>query len=148
MTSSPATNPGLQAQRVRAVADSIMAQTAPYPPTPGARYLLPCPLLGTGGLYEYVLVDAAQARQWLLSGPCVSYVTHPLLRLALERLVGIVTPLPTREPWPVLGYHDDALVFQVEGYETLPQHLRGSSQRLRTLLEEGRWTLGLLRKLA
>lgn len=118
------------------------------PQAAGERYVLPCPLLGLGGLYEYVLVDAAQACQWLLAGPCRSWMTHPLLRRALEQLVGVASPWPCHDPWPVLGYHDDALIFQVEGYETLPQQLRGSSQRVTRLLKEGRWTLGLLRRLA
>ncbi|HSF31910.1 MAG TPA: hypothetical protein VLK82_15710 [Candidatus Tectomicrobia bacterium] len=121
---------------------------ARYPKAPGERFLLPCPLLGAGGLYEYVLIDAAQACRWLLAGPARSYLTHPLLRRALEQLVGIMTPWPCRDPWPVLGFHDDAMVFQVQGYETLPQQLRGSSQRITRLLEEEQWTLGLLRRLA
>lgn len=123
-------------------------EPARYPAPPGERYLLPCPLFSVGGLYEYVLVDVEQARRWLLAGPCRSWLTHPLLRRALERLVGLVTPWPCREPWPVIGYHDDCLLFQVEGYETLPQQLRGSSARITRMLEEERWTLGLLRRLA
>lgn len=144
MTPGRLTNPA----EVRAVADAIIAQPAQGAEAPGRRYLLPCPLLGTGGVFDYELIDAAQARQWLLAGPCRSWLTHPLLRWALETLVEIVTPWPCRAPWPVLGYHDAALLFQVEGYETLPQQLRGSSQRITRLIEEERWTLGLLRRLA
>ena len=114
----------------------------------GIRYLLPCTMLGDGGLWEYVLIDPVQARRWLEAGPCVSYVTHPLLRLALERVLGVETPLPVRGPWPPLGYEDDALIWSVEHYETLPQQLAGCSRRLRQLLDEERYTLGLLRKLA
>lgn len=119
-----------------------------YPETYGQRYLLPCPILGLGGLYEYCLIDAREARRWLESGPYRSFVTHPLLRLALERLCAVETSLPVRLPWPVLGYHDDALVFQVSNYETLPQQLTGCSTLLRQMIDQGAYTLGLLRRLA
>ena len=119
-----------------------------YPEAQGTRYLLPCTLLGMGGLYEYVLIDAVGARRWLEAGPVTSYLTHPLLRLALDRVVGVETPTPRRGPWPVIGYQDDALCFVVERYETLPQQLAGCSTLLRQLLEEERFSLGLLRRLA
>lgn len=115
----------------------------------GQRYLLPCHYLAHGGLYEYVLIDVAQARAWLLQpGPTVSYVTHPMLREALELVIGFLTPPPQRGPLPALGYHDDALVFQVEGYETLPDLKRGDSRQVRQLVEDEHFTLGLLRRLA
>lgn len=121
---------------------------ARYPVDHGTRYLLPVTLLRDGGLWEYVLIDPYQARLWLESGPLVSHLSHPLLRLALERVVGMETPLPVRGPLPRLGYHDDALIWSVEQYETLPQQLTGCSTLLRQLLEEDRYSLGLLRRLA
>ena len=119
-----------------------------YPETSGQRYLFPCPILGLGGLYEYCLIDAAHAARWLTSAAYVSYLTHPLLRRALEHLTGAETPRGHRPPWPLIGYHDDCLLFQVEQYETLPQQLAGCSTLLQQLLDEERYTLGLLRRLA
>jgi hypothetical protein len=120
----------------------------PYAVQPGKRYVLPCPVLGLGGLYEYVLVDAAAARRWLLAGPCVSYLTHPLLKAEFDRVMGFFTPWPRRGALPRLDYHDDALLFQVEGYELLHLQTRGDSRRLRELVEQGAYTLGFLRHLA
>lgn len=119
-----------------------------YAELPGQRYLLPCTLLHHGGRYEYVLIDVAQARQWLLAGPCVSYLTHPMLHAAFQCLVGFATPPPQRGPLPQLGYHDDALCFIVQGYETLPDLRRGDSRRVQALVEGDLWTMGLLRRLA
>ena len=121
---------------------------AQYPSPHGRRYVLPCHLLFYGGLYEYVLVDVDQARHWLLAGPCQSFLTHPFLHEAFERVIGSLTPPPERGPLPALGYHDDALVFQLEGYETLPDLKRGDSRQVRALVEEQRYTIGLLRRLA
>ena len=123
-------------------------QTTPYPFPPGRRYLLPCHLLCYGGLYEYVLIDVAQGRNWLLAGPCVSFLTHPFLHAAFERLMGFLTPPGAKKPLPALGYHDDALVFLVEGYETLPSLARGDSRKVKQIVEDGHYTLGLLRRLA
>lgn len=114
----------------------------------GQRYVLPCHLLHHGGLYEYVLIDVAQARHWLLAGPCTSYLTHPFLHAAFETIIGFLTPPGTKKPLPALGYHDDALIFVVDGYETLPDHRRGDSRKVRQLVEEQRYTIGLLRRLA
>lgn len=123
-------------------------QTTPYPVPPGRRYLLPCHLLHHGGLYEYVLIDVAQARHWLLSGPCVSFLTHPFLHAAFEALMGFLTPPGTKNPLPALSYQDDALCFIVDGYETLPDLKRGDSTKVRQLVDEGHYTCGLLRRLA
>lgn len=119
-----------------------------YPHPHGTRYILPCHLLHYGGLYEYVLVDVAQARFWLLAGPCVNYLTHPFLHAAFEDLMGFLTPPGTKKPLPALGYHDDALVFQLEGYEMLPDLKRGDSRQVRQLVDDGHFTLGLLRRLS
>jgi hypothetical protein len=121
---------------------------SPYAVAAGKRYLLPTTLLHHGGLYEYVLVDVEQARRWLLAGPCTSFLGHPFLHEALERVIGFVTPPPQRGPLPVLDYHDDALCFVVEGYETLPDLKRGDSRRVRELVDAEHYTLGLLRRLA
>lgn len=123
-------------------------QPAPYPSPLGKRYVLPCHYLTHGGIYEYVLVDAAQARRWLLAGPCGSYLTHPFLHRAFEDLIGFLTPPPQRGPLPQLGYHDDALVFVIEQYETLPDLRRGDSKAIKRLVEEQRFSLGLLRRLS
>ena len=64
---------------------------ARYPTPQGQRYLLPCHLLHHGGLWEYVLVSVEQARRWLLAGPCQSFVSHHMLREALERILGCLT---------------------------------------------------------
>lgn len=114
----------------------------------GSRYVLPTTLLHHGGLYEYVLIDVDQARRWLLAGPAVSFLTHPFLHEAFERLIGCVTPPPAKGRLPVLGYHDDALVFMVESYETLPDLKRGDSHAITRLVEEEHFTLGLFRRLA
>ena len=114
----------------------------------GNRYILPCHLLHYGGLYEYVLIDVQQARLWLLAGPAISYLTHPFMHAAFEYLMGLLTPPGTKKPLPALGYHDDALVFQLEGYETLPDLKRGDSRQVKQLVEEERYTLGLLRRLS
>ena len=121
---------------------------APYPSPLGQRYLLPCHLLHHGGLYEYVLIDVHQARRWVMSGPLMSFLTHPFLHQAFEDVMGFLTPPPQRGPLPVLGYHDDALCFLVEGFETLPDLRRGDSRKVRQLVAAERWTLGLLRRLA
>ena len=121
---------------------------ARYPHQHGTRYVLPCHLLSYGGLYEYVLIDVAQARHWLLAGPAQSFLTHPFLHRAFEDLMGFLTPPPQRGRLPALGYHDDALVFQLEGYETLPDLKRGDSRKVRQVVEAGHFTLGLLRRLA
>ena len=121
---------------------------ARYPTPHGQRFLLPTTLLHHGGLYEYVLIDLAQARFWLLAGPCVSFLTHPFLHAAFEQLIGFLTPPGAKGPLPSLGYHDDALVFQLEGYETLPDLKRGDSRKVRELVEREQYTIGLLRRLA
>ena len=121
---------------------------SPYAVAAGNRYLLPCHLLSRGGLYEYVLIDVAQARRWIMSGPLVSYLTHPFLHEAFERLMGFFTPPAERGPLPALSYNDDALVFQLQGYETLPDLKRGDSRRVRELVEAEKFSLGLLRRLA
>jgi hypothetical protein len=121
---------------------------ARYPPEHGTRYLLPCPVLGLGGYYEYVLIDLTQARRWLLAGPCTSFVTHPLLKRALDGIIGFFTPPGHAGPLPMLGYHDDALVWQVEDYELLHLQTRGDSARIRKTVEAGAYTLGMLRRLA
>ena len=121
---------------------------APYPSPLGQRYLLPCHLLHHGGIYEYVLIDVEQARRWLLAGPSRSWLTHPFLHQAFEDVMGFYTPPAEKGPLPVLGYHDDALVFQLDGYETLPDLKRGDSRQVRQLVDEQRWTMGLLRRLA
>lgn len=126
----------------------IETTPARYPPSHGTRYLLPAAVLGLGGLYEYVLIDLEMARRWLLAGPCTSYVTHPQLKGELDRVVGMFTPPGQGGALPTLGYHDDALLWQVEGFELLAWQARGNSKRLRALVEAGRWTLGLLRRLA
>jgi hypothetical protein len=71
-----------------------------------------------------------------------------MLHEAFERLMGFLTPPPCRGPLPQLGYHDDALVFIVEGYETLPDLRRGNSRLVQALVDEERFSLGLLRRLA
>jgi hypothetical protein len=119
-----------------------------YPTVHGTRYLLPAAVLGLGGLYEYVLIDLEMARRWLLAGPCTSHVTHPLLKAALDRVLGLFTPPGQPGPLPVLGYHDEALLWQVEGYELLAQQSRGDSRRIHDLLRQERYTLGVLRRLA
>ena len=121
---------------------------ARYPHPQGTRYILPCHLLHYGGLYEYLLIDVAQARLWLLAGPATSYLTHPFLHAAFEGLIGFLTPPGVKKPLPALGYHDDALCFIVEGYETLPDLKRGDSRTVRQLVEEERYTFGLLRRLS
>ena len=123
-------------------------ETAPYPHPHGRRYLMPCSFLFYGGLYEYCLVDLAQARTWLLAGPAQSFLSHPLLHEAFERLMGFFTPRAQRGPLPALSYHDDCLCFVVEHYETLPDLKRGDSQQITRLIDEQRYTLGLLRRLA
>ena len=123
-------------------------ETPPYPHPDGQRYLLPTTLLHHGGLYEYVLIDVQQARHWLLAGPCRSYLTHPMLYEVFEFLMGFATPCPTRGPLPPLGYHDDALCFLVEGYATLPDLKRGDSRRVRAMVDEECYSLGLLRRLS
>lgn len=120
----------------------------PYATVPGERYVLPTTLLHHGGLYEYCLVDVEQARRWLLAGPSRSWLTHPMLHEAFERLMGFLTPPPCHGALPQLGYHDDALVFIVEGYETLPDLRRGNSRLVQALVDEERFSLGLLRRLA
>jgi hypothetical protein len=117
-------------------------------PQQGSRYLLPCAVLGLGGLYEYVLIDLEMARRWLLAGKCTSHVTHPLLKAALDRVLGLFTPPGQPGPLPVLGSHDEALLWQVEGYELLAQQSRGDSRRIHDLLRQERYTLGVLRRLA
>lgn len=119
----------------------------PYAAGKGERYVLPTTLLHHGGLYEYVLIDLAQARRWLEAGPWRSWLTHPMLHEAFERLFGALPP-PAKGPLPQLGYHDDALCFLVEGYETLPDLRRGDSHAITRLVEKERFTLGLLRRLA
>ena len=121
---------------------------SPYALAAGKRYLLPTTLLHHGGLYEYVLIDVEQARRWLLAGPAQSWLTHPFLHRAFEDLIGFLTPPPCRGRLPVLDYHDDALVFSLEGYETLPDLKRGDSRRVRQLVGAEQYTLGLLRRLA
>lgn len=121
---------------------------ARYPHPHGNRYVLPCHLLHYGGLYEYVLIDVAQARHWLLAGPAQSFLSHPFLHRAFEDLMGFLTPPPQRGRLPVLSYADDALIFVVEQYETLPDLKRGDSRRVRQLIEEGHYAIGLLRRLA
>jgi hypothetical protein len=135
-----------EAQRVLRAAASMLPHDSPNPL--GRRYLLPCTFLEYGGLYEYVLVDLPQARQWLLAGPVQGHISHPFLFQALLHLIGFMIPPPQRGPLPSLGYHDEALVFQLEGYETLPDLRRGDSQAIRRLVEEDRFTMGLLRRLA
>lgn len=120
----------------------------PYPPGEGQRYLLPCHLLHHGGLYEYVLIDVAQARRWMLAGPCRSFLSHPMLAAAFERLMGFLTPPPQKGRLPVLDYHDDAMIFVVEGYETLPDLRRGDSHKVRELVDRDQYTIGLLKRLA
>lgn len=142
------------ARRVRVLADQIITATAPATlpapagPPPGCRYLLPTTLLSHGGIYEYVLIDVAQARQWLLAGPCQSFVTHPMLHAALQTIIGFCLPPRRYGPLPHLGSHDDALCFVVAGYETLPDLRRGDSRQVQALVEGDLWTLGLLRRLA
>ena len=65
-----------------------------------------------------------------------------------EELIGFLTPPGAKGPIPALEYNDDALVFQLAGYETLPDLKRGDSRRVRDLLEREQYTLGLLRRLA
>jgi hypothetical protein len=110
--------------------------------------VLPCTLLVYGGTYEYFLVDIHAARRWLLAGPCQSWLTHPMMHAAFQDLIGFGTPPPERGPLPALSSTDDALVFQLEGYETLPDLRRGNSKTIKRLVEEDRWTMGLLRRLA
>jgi hypothetical protein len=102
--------------------------------------------MGLGGLYEYVLIDTPQATRWLAAGVYVSCVTHPFLAGAIEELTGRVLPPPQRR-LPLLGYADDALIFQVEGYETLERQITGDIRRIRVLVDEERFTFGLLRRL-
>ena len=123
-------------------------ETQPYPHPDGQRYLLPTTLLHHGGLYEYVLIDVQQARHWLLAGPCVSFLTHPFLHAEFEQLIGFLTPPGAKGPIPALGYNDDALVFQLAGYETLPDLKRGDSRRVRELVDAECYSLGLLRRLS
>jgi hypothetical protein len=113
----------------------------------GTRYVLPCHLLGHGGLYEYCLIETEQARRWLTSDVYVSCVTHPFVAAALQELTGVVLP-PAQRTLPLLGYADDALIFQVEGYETLERQLTGHSARIARLVEKGAYSFGLLRRLA
>lgn len=115
---------------------------------PGRRYLLPCTFLDYGGLYEYVCIDIPQAREWLLAGPCQGHISHPMLFEALLRLIGFMLPPPVRGPLPSLTPYDDALCFVVEGYETLAWQSRGDSRHIARLVEECRYSLGLLRRLA
>ena len=135
-----------EAQRVLRAAASMLPHESPHPQ--GRRYLLPCTYLDYGGLYEYVLVDVPKARQWLLAGPVQGHISHPMLFHALLKIIGFMLPPPQRGPLPALGYQDDALCFIVEGYETLPDLRRGDSKAIRRLVEEERFTLGLLRRLA
>ena len=81
-------------------------------------------------------------------GPCRSFLTHPFLNRAFEDVIGLYPPPPCRGRLPVLDYHDDALIFVLEGYETLPDLKRGDSRRVRELVAEERYTMGLLRRLA
>lgn len=119
----------------------------PSQPTQGRRYLLPCTYLDYGGLYEYVLIDVPQARQWLLAGPVQGFISHPLLFNALLKLIGFMLPPPERGPLPSLSCHDDALCFVVAQYETLALLSKGNSRQIQRLVEEHRYTLGLLRRL-
>jgi hypothetical protein len=120
----------------------------PYAPhARGTRYVVPCHLLGHGGLYEYVLIDTPQATRWLAADPYENCVTHPMLAQALEDLTGVVLPAPHRK-LPLLGYHDDALVFQLEGYDTLQQQWAGDTARVARMVAQGAYSFGLLRRLA
>lgn len=121
---------------------------APYPHPDGQRFLLPCHYLFYGGMYEYVAIDVAQARRWLLSGPYLSWLSHPFLHEAFDRLMGFVTPPAQRRRLPALGYHDDALVFVACGFEMLPDLKHGDSRTMKQIVEEHRYTLGLLRRLS
>jgi hypothetical protein len=113
----------------------------------GTRYVLPCHLLGHGGLYEYVLIDTPGAARWLMADVYVSCVTHPFLAAALEHLTGVVLPPPCRT-LPLLGYTDDALVFTVDGYETLERQMAGDTARVARMVAQGAYSFGLLRRLA
>jgi hypothetical protein len=120
----------------------------PYLPQPqGTRYLLPCPLLGHGGLYDYVLIDTPHAARWLTQERYVSCLTHPLLAATLEELTGLRLPPPQRT-LPRLGTADEALIFTLEGYETLERQLTGNSARVAALVAQGAYRFGFLRRLA
>ena len=123
-------------------------QPGRYPPVQGRRYLLPCPVLFYGGLYEYVLIDVHAARRWMLAGPVQSHISHPFLHAAFEWLMGFFTPPAERGPLPALSYHDDALCFVVDGYDTLHDLRRGDSKQVQELVEEERYSMGLLRRLS
>ena len=121
---------------------------APYPLPPGTRYLLPCPVLFFGGLYEYVLVDVPYARGWMLRGPVTSFLANPFLHKGFEWLMGFFTPRAQKGPLPQLSYHDEALIFSLDGYEMLPSLASGDSKKVQLAVEEERYTIGLLRRLA
>lgn len=121
---------------------------SPYASGPGAHYLLPCPILGLGGLYEWCLVSVEQARRWVTSAPYVNYLTHPFLRQACEALLDVSLVVPTWGSLPTMGYHDDVLVFSVAGYDVPWALWRGDLKQVRQALDEGAWTLGFLKRLA
>jgi hypothetical protein len=74
-------------------------------------------------------------------------VTHPFLSDAIEELTGVLLPLP-RRTLPLLGYADDAMIFQLEGYETLQQQWAGDTARIVRIVAAGAYSFGLLRRIA
>lgn len=114
----------------------------------GTRYLLPCTVLGLGGLYEWCLVDVALARRWVTSGPYLNHISHPFLQEACETLLEVQLRPPERGMMPALGYHDDALVFSVAGYEAPWALWRGDRAQVQAAFALDLVTLGVLRRLA
>lgn len=125
----------------------------PYAEGEGTRYILPCAALHRGGLYEYVLVEAAQARTWAKSGPYVSYVTHPewawMLEQILSPLHGFTIPhVPQGTELPVMDYADSALVFVPDGGDIPGVRWDRDRTHSATIVARELFTLGLLTRLS
>lgn len=117
------------------------------PTKPALRYLLPCTHLGAGGLWEYVLVDLAQARDWIRCGRVQHFLTHPLHLEVCEHLLETFLGLPRKGPLPTLGFHDDALVCAVEGLDAARLLTLTPAGQLAAVLAEERYSFGCLKRL-
>jgi hypothetical protein len=109
-------------------------------------------VLHHGGIYEYVLTTACQARAWIKAGPYVSHVSHPEWAWMLEQILSPRHgfPIPharSGSPLPQIDYADDCLVFVPDGGEVPAQRWDRDRTHSAWLVATERYSLAMFKRL-
>jgi len=103
------------------------------------RYLLNSAVITSAGLYEYRLITAEEAAEWIRRGGWESRIGYPQTAEWIERLSGVRPPL-SREASP-MGAGDEALVVR------LRYRVADPGQKGAVSVQEEDWEYGILRRL-